>query len=84
MIKPEAQIHIKNLRLRTYIGFNESEKENFKKKLLPLHKEMVKSIGGQASKIYNIIQKAKKEFKNKVHIHNTFLAAHAIPKKFSS
>ncbi len=44
---------------------NESEKENFKKKLLPLHKEMVKSIGGQASKIYNIIQKAKKEFKNK-------------------
>ncbi|BDX02450.1 MAG: dihydroneopterin triphosphate 2'-epimerase [Marinomonas sp.] len=28
MIKPEAQIHIKNLRLRTYIGFNESEKEN--------------------------------------------------------
>ncbi|WP_212918461.1 MULTISPECIES: dihydroneopterin triphosphate 2'-epimerase [Marinomonas] len=28
MIKPEAQIHIKNLRLRTYIGFNESEKQN--------------------------------------------------------
>ncbi|MBR7889176.1 dihydroneopterin triphosphate 2'-epimerase [Marinomonas sp. A79] len=28
MINPEAQIHIKNLRLRTYIGFNESEKQN--------------------------------------------------------
>ena len=28
MIKPEAQIHIENLRLRTYIGFNESEKQN--------------------------------------------------------
>jgi len=28
MIKPEAQIHIKNLRLRTYIGFNDSEKNN--------------------------------------------------------
>lgn len=28
MIMPEAQIHIKNLRLRTYIGFNESEKNN--------------------------------------------------------
>ncbi|QUX93765.1 dihydroneopterin triphosphate 2'-epimerase [Marinomonas sp. A3A] len=27
-MKPEAQIHIKNLRLRTYIGFNESEKQN--------------------------------------------------------
>ncbi|MEO9273324.1 dihydroneopterin triphosphate 2'-epimerase [Marinomonas sp. 5E14-1] len=25
---PEAQIHIKNLRLRTYIGSNESEKNN--------------------------------------------------------
>ncbi len=28
MIKPNAQIHINNLRLRTYIGFNDSEKEN--------------------------------------------------------
>ncbi|MBJ7538857.1 dihydroneopterin triphosphate 2'-epimerase [Marinomonas transparens] len=28
MIKPEAQINIKNLRLRTYIGFNDSEKQN--------------------------------------------------------
>lgn len=28
MIQPEAQIHIKNLRLRTYIGFNESEINN--------------------------------------------------------
>ncbi|MCV2402200.1 dihydroneopterin triphosphate 2'-epimerase [Marinomonas sp. C2222] len=28
MIISEAQIHIKNLRLRTYIGFNESEKKN--------------------------------------------------------
>lgn len=28
MIKPEAQIHIKNLRLRTYIGFNDSETKN--------------------------------------------------------
>lgn len=25
---PKAQIHIENLRLRTYIGFNESEKQN--------------------------------------------------------
>lgn len=28
MIQPEAQIHIKNLRLRTYIGFNEPEMNN--------------------------------------------------------
>lgn len=28
MIMPEAQIHIQNLRLRTYIGFNEAEKNN--------------------------------------------------------
>ncbi|NLQ16768.1 dihydroneopterin triphosphate 2'-epimerase [Marinomonas sp. M1K-6] len=27
-MKPDAQIHIKNLRLRTYIGFNEAEKAN--------------------------------------------------------
>lgn len=28
MKQPNAQIHIENLRLRTYIGFNDSEKKN--------------------------------------------------------
>jgi TRAP-type C4-dicarboxylate transport system substrate-binding protein len=41
------------------------QKESFKKVLVPLHSEMVKSIGSDAQLIYDIIIKAKKEFKNK-------------------
>lgn len=44
---------------------SESDKDNFKKVLLPLHDSLVKEIGGDAKKIYDLIMKAKKEFKNK-------------------
>ena len=43
----------------------EDQKTVFKKKLRPLHAEMVKSIGGDAKLIFDLIQKAKKEFANK-------------------
>ncbi len=44
---------------------SEDQKESFKKVLVPLHSQMVKSIGSEAQLIYDIIVKAKKEFKNK-------------------
>jgi hypothetical protein len=40
-------------------------KQAFKDILLPLHAKLVSNIGGQAQKIYDIIIKAKAEFKNK-------------------
>lgn len=43
----------------------ESQKDAFKKELLPLHEKLVNEIGGDAKKIYDLIQKAKKEFANK-------------------
>lgn len=42
---------------------SEKQKDIFKKKLIPLHTQMVKSIGGKAQMIYDTIQKAKKDFK---------------------
>jgi TRAP-type C4-dicarboxylate transport system substrate-binding protein len=42
-----------------------TQKTAFKNVLRPLHREMVKSIGGNAQMIYDLIQKAKKEFKSK-------------------
>lgn len=42
-----------------------SDKKKFKDILLPLHAGLVKEIGGDAQKIFDIIQKGKKEFKNK-------------------
>lgn len=44
---------------------SDSDKKPFKDLLLPLHATLVKEIGGDAQKIYDLIQKAKKEFKNK-------------------
>lgn len=44
---------------------SESKKNEFKKLLVPLHAQLVKEIGGDAQKIFDIIQKGKKEFKNK-------------------
>jgi TRAP-type C4-dicarboxylate transport system substrate-binding protein len=49
----------------TVYELTETQKIAFKKVLRPLHNEMVKSIGGKAQMIYDLIQKAKKEFKNK-------------------
>ena len=46
-------------------SLSDSDKENFKKELLPLHASLVKEIGGDAQKIYDLITKAKEEFKNK-------------------
>jgi len=43
----------------------ESEKDAFRKELVPMHASLVKEIGGEAPRIFEIIQKAKKEFKNK-------------------
>jgi TRAP-type C4-dicarboxylate transport system substrate-binding protein len=42
-----------------------SQKSEFKKALLPLHAKLVKEIGGDAQKIYDLIQKGKKEFSEK-------------------
>lgn len=44
---------------------SKSEKQKFKDILIPLHSELVKQIGGDAKKIFDIIQKAKKEFKSR-------------------
>jgi tripartite ATP-independent transporter DctP family solute receptor len=44
---------------------SKSQKGDFKKVLLPLHAKLVKEIGGDAQKIYDLIQKGKKEFSEK-------------------
>lgn len=49
----------------TVYELSKSEKQAFKDILLPLHAKLVSKIGGQAQKIYDIIIKAKAEFKNK-------------------
>ena len=49
----------------TVYELSKSEKQAFKDILLPLHTKLVSNIGGQAQKIYDIIIKAKAEFKNK-------------------
>lgn len=46
-------------------SISEDQKSNFKKLLLPLHEQLVKEIGGDAKKIYEIILNAKKEFASK-------------------
>jgi TRAP-type transport system periplasmic protein len=42
-----------------------SEVQAFKDLLLPLHSKLVKEIGGDAQKIYDMIMKGKQEFKKK-------------------
>lgn len=44
---------------------SDNQKAEFKKILLPLHIKLVKEIGGEAQKIYDLIMQGKKEFKNK-------------------
>jgi TRAP-type C4-dicarboxylate transport system substrate-binding protein len=44
---------------------SDSQKKFFKDILIPLHSKLVTKIGGKAQVIYDIILKAKKEFKNK-------------------
>jgi TRAP-type C4-dicarboxylate transport system substrate-binding protein len=44
-------------------SLSKEEKQKFKDILLPLHAELVKQIGGDAQKIFDLIQKGKKEFK---------------------
>lgn len=44
---------------------SKDQKAKFKELLLPLHEKLVKEIGGDAQKIYDLIQKGKKEFANK-------------------
>lgn len=44
---------------------SESDKQAFKDLLLPIHKQLVSEIGGEAQKIYDLILKAKEEFKKK-------------------
>lgn len=46
-------------------NLSNDEKKKFKDILLPLHASIVKKIGGDAQKIFDIIMQAKKEFKNR-------------------
>jgi TRAP-type C4-dicarboxylate transport system substrate-binding protein len=43
---------------------SDAEKDGFKKVLKPLHSTLVKEIGGDAQKIYDIILKAKEKYKS--------------------
>lgn len=44
---------------------SDSEKAAFKKILIPLHEKLVAEIGGEAKKVFDLIQKGKAEFKKK-------------------
>jgi TRAP-type C4-dicarboxylate transport system substrate-binding protein len=55
---------LKDSGIKVY-DLSDSEKKNFKDILVPLHASIIEKIGGDAQKIFDIIMKGKKDFKNK-------------------
>lgn len=54
---------LKDAGIKVYT-LTDAEKKKFKDILIPLHQKLIKEIGGDAQKIFDIILKAKVEFKN--------------------
>ena len=74
-LAPESRIAVRSLgeELLTVLEssgikvykMSEAQRRVFKKRLVPLHSQMILSIGGDARKIYDIILKAKKAYRSK-------------------